>query len=73
MTLSLQLSPMQVSHSVQKKTLFMSAGSVFRTEIDILISAWLLGMVIRNQYSLFDRGLGYHWYLLFEREYLCLI
>lgn len=50
----------------KKKKILMSAASVFRTEINILISVWLWGMVIRNQHSLFDSRLGYHWYLLLK-------
>lgn len=56
-----------------QKPVFMSADSVFTTELDILISAWLLGMLIRNQYSHFDGRLGCDRCLIFEREYLCAI
>lgn len=68
-TCSLQLPPMWQTHAVQIKNILMSLGSLYRTSI--VISIWLWGTVIRNQHSIADRSLAYHWYL--ERKHLDLI
>lgn len=60
-----------------QKPVFMSADIVFTSSVfsqQPVFSAWLLDMLIRNQYSHFGGShgrLGFHRCLIFEREYLC--